>query len=77
MNTQTYTRARKTSGWARSPKRIQVSDLGSFNANLPSGLVVERATVTEEMEVIDDALITVQPSEEALRSWWLGGRAAR
>ena len=48
-----------------SAKRIQVSDLGSFNTNLPSGLVVERATVTEEMEVIDDAMITVQPSEEA------------
>ena len=27
-----------------SAKRIQVSDLGVFNANLPSGLVVERAT---------------------------------
>ena len=48
-----------------SAKRIQVSDLGVFNANLPSGLVVERATVTEEMEVIDDAMITVQPSEDA------------
>ena len=48
-----------------SAKRIQVSDIGVFNANLPSGLVVERATVTEEMEVIDDAMITVQPSEDA------------
>ena len=48
-----------------SAKRIQVSDLGVFNSNLPSGLVVERATVTEEMEVIDDAMITVQPSEDA------------
>ena len=44
-------------------KRIQVFPSGGFNAGLPSGLVVENATVTGDLDVIDDGRIKVQPSE--------------
>jgi hypothetical protein len=44
-------------------KRIQVFPSGGFNPQLPSGLVVENATVTGDLDVIDDGRIQVQPSE--------------
>ena len=44
-------------------KRMQVFPSGGFNAGLPDGLVVENASITEELNVIDGGRIKVQPSE--------------
>lgn len=44
-------------------KRMQVFASGGFSAQLPSGLVVENAYITEELNVIDGGRIKVQPSE--------------
>jgi len=46
-----------------SAKRMQVFDMGGFNSQLPDGLVAENVTVTEEMNVVDNGRIKVQPSE--------------
>ena len=42
-------------------KNIQVSQSGIFDDLLPAGLVTEYSTVTEVLDVIDDAYIRVQP----------------
>ena len=44
-----------------SAKDIQVSENGVYDSQLPAGLVTEYATVTEILDVIDDAYIRVQP----------------
>ena len=44
-----------------SAKDIQVSENGVYDSQLPAGLVTEFATVTEILDVIDDAYIRVQP----------------
>ena len=44
-----------------SAKNIQVSSNGTYIGGMPTGLVSENVTVTEVLDVIDDAYIKVQP----------------
>ena len=54
-------------------KNLQVSAENSlFDDALPLGLVVETATVTENLNLIDDAFIRVQPDEEEKTSIMIG-----
>ena len=54
-------------------KNLQVSvENSSFDSSLPAGLVVESATVTENLDLIDDAFLRVQPDEEEKTSILIG-----
>ena len=43
-------------------QNLQIGDAGTYDGNLPSGFVAEVATVTEKLNMIDDAYIRVQPT---------------
>ena len=54
-------------------KNLQVSiENSSFDSSLPTGLVAESATVTENLDLIDDAFLRVQPEEEEKPSVLIG-----
>ena len=54
-------------------KNLQVSNENSnFDSSLPLGLVVEDVTITEKLDLIDDAFIRVQPAEEENTSVLIG-----
>jgi len=62
-HTNVHTTSEDISVSTVAAKRMQVFASGGFSAQLPSGLVVENAYITEELNVIDGGRIKVQPSE--------------
>ena len=62
-HTNVHTTSEDISVSTVAAKRMQVFPSGGFSAGLPDGLVVENATVTGDLDVIDDGRIQVQPSE--------------
>ena len=43
-------------------KNLQVSFAGTYDGAMPAGFVTESATVTEKLDLIDDAFMRVQPT---------------
>ena len=62
-HTNVHTTSENLSVSTVAAKRMQVFASGGFSGQLPEGLVVENAYITEELNVIDGGRIKVQPSE--------------
>ena len=62
-HTNVHTTSEDISVSTVAAKRMQVFASGGFSGQLPEGLVVENAYITEELNVIDGGRIKVQPSE--------------